>query len=708
MTSLANDSQIAGFLERLPANYDATGSDEPMVIFRGAMDLSREQENFLVAEAIRWAEDLDNQTGRTDGDDENPSVGADMEVDDLKHIPKRAFWERIYNQRLAWRRHINGIYKDGTNIHFPMTRRIVNQMISRAQNYFFQTEPYFSANAVGVDIDTGKAANDWAQYRFSEARVKEQLEQAVSLAFQRGEAILKTQVVSSYDYYESFAMVMVDADGKPIMGQDGDYVFDTDEAIALEDGTAVLKRDGTTPMTVNFVRQKVRRKSVIFKGPRVSCIPLRDFVASTNEPTLQEENCLIHYYDMEAIQIVEEYLERLQAEDAFDPKEYPRVLELLNSAAGGSRDIRSGGGVRRPEIGDPTDAPSERSDPLVRVGEFHMWCDVNQDGIRENVTLLLDMDTKRPILYDYTANMYENQKRPFTVVRAIPVDGRWTGISAVEIIWQMQKLIDLNMNRWDFSNSQSGSVTFWNPELVEESAGNKNLKLNNGRTYRKRDPKTKATDIIERVPLNEYKGAQMQDVLQWFTQMVTNLGGVANVNDANMAGLDSTKLATGIRNMDASGQEQFAPFLSALTPGLTETAEACLILSIQSADDEETYEVLGEAGAVALGTIQKRDLKRLRWALEMELTRYKSEQEAKQAQFARPVAVEYYKLPPILQTRLISLYQQELKAYGVRNVDSIIVQPTQDDFAAYAAAQQQQAAGPSGSKGGPGRSPSLT
>ena len=287
------------------------------------------------------------------------------------------------------------------------------------------------------------------------------------------------------------------------------------------------------------------------------------------------------------------------------------------------------------------------------------------------------------------------------------MDGRWTGTSAVETLWQMQRLIDLNMNRWDFSNSTSGTVTFWNPELLEESTGNRNLKLNHGKSYRKRDPKTRAADIVERVPLNEFKGVQLESLMQWWAQMATNLGGVANVNDSQMAGLDSTKLATGIRNMDASGQEQFAPFLSALTPGLTDISEKCLVLAVATADEEEMFEVMGPEGAMLIQQIKQSDLRKMKWSLELELTRYKNEQEAKQAQFARPAAVEFYGLPPVLQMRLAPLYRQELKAYGVRNVDTIIALPTEEDFANFAAAQQAQAAGPGNQKSSPGKSPAL-
>jgi hypothetical protein len=64
------------------------------------------------------------------------------------------------------------------------------------------------------------------------------------------------------------------------------------------------------------------------------------------------------------------------------------------------------------------------------------------------------------------------------------------------------------------------------------------------------------------------------------------------------------------------------------------------------------------------------------------MTRYKAEQEAEQSLAATQVGIEFYQLPPLLQLRLAPLYRQRLKAFGVRNVDTIIVLPSQAELMA--------------------------
>lgn len=152
------------------------------------------------------------------------------------------------------------------------------------------------------------------------------------------------------------------------------------------------------------------------------------------------------------------------------------------------------------------------------------------------------------------------------------------------MFWPMQKAIDLAFNRWDLSNSSSGSVTFWSPELTVEGAANPKLMLNAGNTYRKVNQQTKGGDIVERIPLYEFKGAQMETIAQYYMQIASNMSGVANANDSQAAGLESSKLATGIRNIDRSGQEQFAPLLSRLSEGITDICETSLVIAVRGMD----------------------------------------------------------------------------------------------------------------------------
>lgn len=982
------DSQIAAFLERLPRSpttddFQSGRQPGPRALFRGALELTHAQEEAVVNQALDWIEKLRSEQGLDEMSPDSQDAPLDPHLDagGLKHMQQRSLWDLVYHQRFDWRRRrLGGIYAEGQNIHVPLTRRIVQQMIARATNYFFSTEPWLAASPVGVDdVDMASAANEWAQYQFTQARVKGSLEKAVELAFIRGECVVKTQHVERADHYETWASIAIHPrTGEPILADDGDYIFeddvfsqdlgetdkappaaaspqhhrrpgprhgranshdgaDADEAAhhsehetaspsglhrarssaafsrpgalpgtsaplaapargtlaappddevetprgltpsssraasharptlakptgkprnllemmsaatagpdgegendtasahdaesapedeneieiesdndpesanqgdseadtassgpfpdlsalaaltgsplakgpALPNGTSgkaspggptptlapgsepdlasalqplpddpdaepdpaadpdaapygksatalesllsgaasgpgtpedadapvdededphtpgpggrtfLLKRDGRTRMPASglkFERRKIRRRLVQFSGPEVRVCHYRDVLIPLQAADVQQAECVVEFYDIPAIEIVEQYIQRLERQGLWDAAEHPRVLEMLRGATGRPRHGTAATSRPRPELGEAAQGPlADRGDPVIRVAECCLWMDADQDGRRENIVVMIDLDTKQPILMDYVANVYEGGRRPWHVIRINPVDGRWHGISMLDVLWQLQKFGDLCLARWELSVSRSGRFICWHPELTVEGDANPDLELNGGRVWRKKDPRMRASDIVDVVDLHEFKGASLEALLQLVMQMMTNMSGVASPNDAAMAGLDTAKLATGVRHIDKSGQEQFAPLLSHLQEGIEAACAECLMLCIRHAREEEVFHVLGAQGALLVKRLALQDLRRFAWNVALEMTRYKSEQEVQQAQSATQAAMQYYELTPELRLRLAPLFRQQLKAFGVRNTDTIIVLPEKSEMQA--------------------------
>ena len=124
----------------------------------------------------------------------------------------------------------------------------------------------------------------------------------------------------------------------------------------------------------------------------------------------------------------------------------------------------------------------------------------------------MDKKNKRPLFYDYVANRTPNGKRPFNVTRVNRVEGRWHGIGTMEVFQPLQEVVDLLVNRWNHSQSRSGNVIFWNPELTLEGEENPHLELNGGRTYTPKgniDPE----NILKVIPLYDVKGREIYKVV---------------------------------------------------------------------------------------------------------------------------------------------------------------------------------------------------
>lgn len=727
------DSQIAAFLARQPYVDDQTGADEPQVIFRGALELDRAQEQSFVDDTFKRIGELETELGYTESGGTNQDVwagssaGSPFEVDSLKHIPKRQFWDRIFNMKMGWRTALGGIYKAGQNLHMPFTRRVVQQMIARAQNYFFAAEPFCSAIPVGVqDPEVSTTANEWAQHKFKGANLRNHGLKAIECAGIRGEVVMKTGHRNDAHSYETYAHVLAvprapvehqQAEGAtteaaeptaeslkptPLLDARGNYIIkdENDEWVLGENGQMVLKSDGVTPQPPGYddsmyVEMKIRRQFLTYNGPDARPVDYRNFLAPLDAEDLQGKSAdtVVHYYDMTAIEVVELFIDRLQQSGRWDPNQYPRTIEYLRQASSNSRASSAQPRTELGESGWAGDA-TQRADPTIRIAEVYRWYDATQTGRLDNIQLILDRTTRRPILYDHVSNVFDDGRRPFTHIQWWPVDGRWTGIGAVEIFWELQRFIDLQMNRWDLSLSESGGKTFFNPEMTQEGQTNPKLSINDQSSFRKRDPNMPAERILERVQLHEFKGAKIEGLVQFVGQLFTNMSGVANVNDAAAMNMDTAKLATGVNNMHQSGEEMFTPILVNMEPGITTVISTALAIAVEHMDEQEAFEVMGPQGELVLKALQKQDARQFRWHIQLEVSSNKGERDVAQTTAATGAAIEYYGLPPQIQMILAPLYRQRLKAHGIKNVDRIIVMPSPEDVAAWKSQQAAAAAAP--------------
>jgi hypothetical protein len=697
MDSTEYSDQITRFLAGLPEGIDETGDtiteediEAPEVVFPGALVLTRDQEEAMTSHAFRLIEDNTMSMGLESAllDDSHWGLSASM-ADLGNWFGRRRLFELMYHKRVDWRRNMAGtIFAGGHNLHLPITRRHVQQRIARAQNYFFSTEPWFSAAPQGrADQVTGQKINRYGQFKFRQAQVRATFEAAIEKAFIRGECVVKTTHERRSRFYEDILTVLVDpATGEPLLANDGDYIQESDTFEAaideatgepiMEDGqpVMVLSRDPSTLMPAGepqYVTGPVTRERVMFNGPQAEVVYWLDFLCPEDAKSIQEAEFCAHFYDLDAAAITQAYLDRAQAIGDEKDEARPRILKLLRDAAGARAAQPAATGGVRAEDGGFRDSSyqSEASPGKISVAEVYLTMDVNGDGRTEEVMLVLDRTTKKPIFYDYLDRVTEKGERPFHAVRINPVEGRWYGNSDVDLFWDLQMFIDLTMNRWNLSQSESGRITAWNPEACYEGDSNPHLLMNNKKSYRLKPGKT-IEDLVQVKYLNDIKGNDLQNQIEFFLQMATTLGGVSGPNDADMAGLDTTKLATGIKNIEKGGQELFAPIISHLEPGLAGATAALLLLLCRNLDGVEVFQYF--EGETKLEEIRASEVNGLDFIVEMELTRYKNEQQLQQSLACLDLVDRFYMEVPEKQQLILPVYRNILKLFGMDHADNIL------------------------------------
>ncbi len=649
----------------------------PIMPFPTSYELTREQEADLVTHAMTRKETLERQMGRdvcsgsgwytSPGSSGRDPLGIDAPQETW--IGKRTLYDLTYRNDMRWRVGILGGIFAKTNLVVPAARRICRQMIARAVNYFFATSPWFSAYPVGA-MDRIKAdqTDRYSRWKMDQAKLQRTEEQAVERAFILGEAVIKTSWANRQQFYKTDAEVLVDAEGNDILGADGDYIMPSDKWIldSTEDPVTgalipgelmMLDRDGVTPQPEEliFAPKKITRRIVHYKGPEAKVIQFRDFLCPLEAETVQEADCVVHIYDKPVMELADEWKKSIPldatAEERMEANR--RAVEMLRRI--GNTGSQNQSAQNSGAVDDATGerVQSDQTQPIIEIGEFHLRYDADGDGLLEDVFLVVDLKTRTPIFYDYEANVTPDGLRPFSVVRVNEVPGRWYGLGAMEMFQTSQEIVDLWMNRKSFASSSMGRVTFWDPSKTKEGAANGNLQMNGGMTYTL-NTGAKAEEALSVIYLDDNKIDDLQQMIEFFMQLMMNESGIMNANDGNVAGMESTKLATGIRNIEKSGQELFGLYLGHLEPGINESLEKMVKIMFANLDPTEIYRYFesGETGgedSSQMVEINPGDIANLQINTRILLTRRRGEQVIESNSRGIELVKEFYSYPFLIQ-----------------------------------------------------------
>jgi hypothetical protein len=654
---------------------EALGGGKPAETgFSSAYKLTAEQERILVDHAVERLRKLERDMGRSLVRNMAWSTQSGTMAAYDTFLGRRQVFEWLYENNVDWRPAVMGGIFEHSNLVVPITRRIVRQMIARAQKYFIGTDPWFATFPQGpADRDICDKVEKYARWKFDKTKLKEAIAMILQMAFVRGECVVKTTFQKKENIFQRKAKVLVDADGNDILGADGDIITDTDAFVIGQDGmTLVLQRDGVTeqPLVPIFIEKIITRKVVTHSGPTAEPIYYQDFICPLNATSIDDADFCAHLYDAPVMELTDFYSKSPKEETPeAELARLTAAIEQIRLGAGESGMAKSATGQARVERGETQLSPDD-TNPKMEIAECYIRYDANNDGILEEIVLMLDVQNRRALYYDYLANVTPDGKRPFTAVRINPVDGRWYGLGAVEQFKTSQDFVDLTINRLNFAQGASGRVTFWRPDATFEGSANPNLILNTGGTYTLR-PGFSAPDALTYVNLPETKNNDLNFMLNYFTQIVQLESGVVNGGDQEFSGLPSSKLATGIRSIDQAGSEMFSQYLLSLESPLTQIINRLMTILLDNLDKQEAFTYL-EGDAASLISVTPDDVRGMDLNIKLLLTRYHGEQQLQSNAQAANLVAQFYGLPPEVQQKVGLFYRQSLKALGIMEADSII------------------------------------
>lgn len=673
-------------------------SDKPLVPFSSALKLTREQEAKLVNHALRRIDQMEDEQGRVlvSASQDWYRTSTNILMDRYTFMGKRSIYELTHNQRLGWRRYAVGGIFTLSNLHAPFTRGIARQITAQSIDYFFGTDPWFAAYPVGGDEeDLAEELDEFCQFATGKNELKSCMSRAIEGATVRGESVVKTTYETVQQTYEQLANVLIDPDGKDILDANGDWITDKDKFVDEKQsevdpqtgkpipgseqftGCRVLKKDMVTPEPpeLNYESKTIRRRSVSFQGAKSDVVFWQDFLCPQNASSVQRDGAdiCVHLSDMPTMTLIDLYVRRgLIGSAQEDYEATARAIKLLQAnlayAAPSSAVKQPRAAIGETEFLNNGD---QNVEPRLTIAECYLTYDANEDGQTEEILLVLDRKNKLPIFYDYLANVTPDSERPFDVVRIQPVESRWWGQGVYETYEKTQRAIDLFLNRWNLSQSQAGRVTFWKASNTLEGDRNPNLPLNYGQTYTLLKDKT-AEETLSFVNLPEIKGEDLQKIMQLLVQIQTSDSGTSSANDAAIAGLDTSQLATGVKNIQAHNDIKINMYLSNMLPTLTSITRRNLKVEIANMQPVEIFSLF-HGDKQKTSQLLQEDAQDLDFDVTITLSRYKNQALLASAMGAQNAFAQFMQLPVPAQHLGAPLYIQSLKAYGISDANSIIV-----------------------------------
>jgi hypothetical protein len=721
-------TQVENLREMLPEEQalkpDLT---KPRMPFNTSYVLTREQEEKLVTFAHERLTQLEQQLGRV-GDSGIAGGRTGQPRRFLIPHPESFFGKRKkfsyrYYNHVDDRKHPNTIYET-SNLTASLSQRITMQMIARAINFFFGQPDdidWFSTEPVGVDNEAeADKIRKHSRWKVDQCGVKYGFIEGMEYAFVRGESIVKTTHQQRSQVYKRTATILMQDEKEPLLDAHGDYIIqgdtfvpemqsieaqspglvdrikdffgiggpqpgaaETSEAPQQEQaeqeqpenqqtptGRQVLKRDGVTvlPDVPIWKTQVITRQLITFEGPEAKVVYFEDFICPENATDIQTADLIAHLYDMDVMHVAQMFRGQFgEGDDAI--KNMEAAVTRIREMSGESNLPKAAATQPRIDFKE-YDTAGATAVPICQIAECYLTYDADGDGVQEEIMLVMDRLHMAPIYYEYLANVTVRGDRPFQVWRPMPVDQRWYGMGSMELFDPEQEFIDLEINRYNFGNSRAGRIDWWNPAATVEGSRDPHMRLNHGMTYTLRDGKKKedAYDYSQ-VPLADPKA--LEYLLNLFMQLMQTKSGVVNSADQNLSGLPSNKLATGINEIQQSGEELYNRMVSHLFRGVKSSLRAIVDIIYANLNRTEVFNYF-EGDANEILTLEPQDVRDLALNVTLELSRTQKAKAMEMGQAAQELIQWYYSMSPDLQDRLSDYARQQLKALGVSQADKVI------------------------------------
>jgi hypothetical protein len=317
-----------------------------------------------------------------------------------------------YQQYVGWKKEIEKLKGKVANLHIPRTYQQVDTIRSRIVTAFFRNRPYcdFLAEPEGTDPESMRVSEDKANV--AAALVDQQLE--------------KNQIVSKfYDFVTSLLVF-------PAAIMSVGWKYEQDYVKKKMPQPEIIQHPLFGPQfTGRYILQIMENIETVWDDNEIQVVDYFDFWPDPDRSSLDSARGVFHrewLTEEELFQMLE-WL-RQQGEGIIYPIDWEKLGEAGSSLERGNRARLASIGMTSDsgqEIYSNTDDPQDKKNKEYMI--LHYWED-NRHAILVN---------KQQCVYDGPSPYWRHREKPFVFASYEPMPNEMYGMSAIQIISDLQE-----------------------------------------------------------------------------------------------------------------------------------------------------------------------------------------------------------------------------------------------------------------------------
>lgn len=387
---------------------------------------------------------------------------------------------RMYESDYSHRGTLQGVFSV-SNRSLNVPKDFIDTHFFRASQDLLGGDSFFNVMPEGPE-DQSPAVKLYERYLQRRAKIismQTLLDQELRGVFARGELIYKaTDKVTSLKETRDVRFA-VNPDGKPALDSQGNIITELDQwdISPTDPGLKILLRDPTVSMLASAdPHYSAQTQKVLVEiNPSSGCcleVPYwGDMVIPVTNSSVRNSDFAAHTFEL-ALDDLADVLPPAKRTPAFDLYYAERIDGPINTI----RTDEATAVLRRGE-NDDSGFPEGSSFMPIRLAEIWARVEVTPPGTapqlrrREDICMLVDIDRKWPIAYDYRHAMMpwaKDRRNPFGVIRISPVEKRWFGMGYYQEMRDASEYADKQYNRMEVDMMTSGNQIFRDKNATEE------------------------------------------------------------------------------------------------------------------------------------------------------------------------------------------------------------------------------------------------